>query len=289
MQFGDLKLHVIRESLFKLDGGAMFGVVPRPLWEKAAPPDELNRIELACNLLLIETPTGRVLIDTGMGPRWTEKERDRFELRSLVSHERVLESIGLRNEDVDAVIVSHMHFDHMGGAVVERDGMLMPAFPNANVYVQKGEYALAKSVNARGRASYRADDYSALQRDGKLKIVDGHCEVLPGIWVFVTGGHTSHHQIVKFTSGGKTGVFLGDIVPTRCHCDPPWVMGYDHFPLETCDAKNLYLDEAAREGWLVVLDHEPGVPWGHIKKNAKGKFEMEPLGEETLAPHVVAR
>lgn len=285
MQFGNFKLSIIRECRFKLDGGAMFGVVPKTLWNKLSPADEHNRIALACNLLLIDTPNGRVLVETGMGPRWTDKEKERFEIELLVDHAHALKDVGFRNDDIDAVLISHMHFDHIGGAVLERDGKLVPAYPKAKVYVQKGEYALASSVNNRGKASYRADDYKPLEQHGMLSIIDGDTEVMPGIWTRVTGGHTSHHQVVTFESDGQKGVYFADIVPTKSHISPPWVMGYDHYPLVSCDVKDEWLSRAARENWLVVFDHEIEVPWGHVKQTGESKFTWHPLPAETLSPN----
>jgi glyoxylase-like metal-dependent hydrolase (beta-lactamase superfamily II) len=277
LQFGDFRLHIIRECVFKLDGGAMFGVVPKTLWSKVSQSDEANRVELTCNLLLIETPNGRVLVETGMGPRWSEKERERYGLTSLIDHTKALESIGLTNSDVDFIAISHMHFDHIGGAVIERDGKLVPTFPRAKVFVQRGEYELSEKVNARGRASYRREDYEPLAEAGLLMVVDGDHEIIPGVNLHVTGGHTSHHQIITFESRGKKGVFFADIMPTKAHVSPPWVMGYDHYPLQSCDVKDEWLSRCVDENWLVVFDHEPGVPWGHIKRDAKGRFEFEPL------------
>ncbi|MBY0358145.1 MAG: MBL fold metallo-hydrolase [Candidatus Obscuribacterales bacterium] len=282
MQLGKFKLHIIRECSFRLDGGAMFGVVPKSLWDKVSPADERNRILLYCNLLLIETPAGRVLVETGMGPRWSEKEADRYELKSLVNYDNVLESVGLTNNDVDAVIISHLHFDHAGGATVLKDGKLVPTFPKAKYYAQKGELEFAFQANARARASYRPDDFLPLQEHGVLQLVDGDSEILPGVSVRLTGGHTSHHQVVTFESEGKKGVYFADIIPTKSHLTPPWVMGYDHYPLASCDIKSEYLAKAARENWLVVFDHEPGVPWGHVIQTAEGKFDWQPLTEESL-------
>ncbi|HEY9786229.1 MAG TPA: MBL fold metallo-hydrolase [Candidatus Obscuribacterales bacterium] len=283
VKFGEFELSIIRECSFKLDGGAMFGVVPKTMWEKVSPADELNRVPLACNLLLIESPDGRVLVETGMGDRWSPKERSRYELTTLVDTCNVLTSLGLSNEDVDAVIISHLHFDHAGGAVRLVDGKLAPTFPNAKYFVQKGEWELAHKANARARGSYRADDLDPLKENGVLQIVDGDHEVLPGIYVKVTGGHTSHHQIVYFESEGQKGVYFADIIPTKSHLSPPWVMGYDHFPLRSCDVKSEWLARAAKERWLVVFDHEVGVPWGKVGITSDGKFEFHPLEESSLS------
>lgn len=281
MRFGDFELTAIKESTFKLDGGAMFGVVPKSLWSKQCQVDGMNRVPLSCNLLLIRTGSKNVLIETGMGNRWSDKERERFELRSLVDSANALKEVGLKNEDIDYVIISHLHFDHVGGAVLNVGGALCPAFPNARHIIQRGEWEAAHKANARARASYREDDFEPLAKAGLVDFVDGNCEILPGIEVKVSGGHTSHHQIVCFKSQGQTGVYFADIVPTRAHIQPPWVMGYDHFPLASCDVKSEYLSRAAREKWLVVFDHEIETPWGHVLLRDDGKFDWQSLDSST--------
>lgn len=282
MKFGDFELSIVRECMFSLDGGAMFGVVPKTLWNKLLPADDENRCRMACNLLLIETPNGRVLVETGMGDRWTEQEMQRYGHEPLTKTERMLADVGLKNDDVDAVIISHLHFDHAGGAVRKVDGKLVPTFQNAKYYIQKGEWDFSYKANARAKASYRPDDYEPLEAAGQVVLVDGDHEVLPGVFVKVTGGHTSHHQVVYFESQGERGVYFADIVPTKSHIQPAWVMGYDHFPLESCDIKSDWLGRAARENWLVVFDHEPGVPWGRLSINEKKRFEFQALSEDTL-------
>jgi glyoxylase-like metal-dependent hydrolase (beta-lactamase superfamily II) len=282
VKFGDFDLSIIRECTYKLDGGAMFGVVPKTLWNKALPADDLNRIVLACNLLLIETGSKRVLVDTGMGDRWDGRERDRYEVCTRVNFENVLADIGLSNDDIDVVIISHLHFDHAGGATRLVNGKLVPTFPNAKYYSQRGEWEFAHNANARARASYRPDDFEPLLDHGVLELIDGDTEIVPGIWARLTGGHTSHHQVVTFESAGNKGVFFADIMPTKSHVSPPWVMGYDHYPLASCDIKSEYLAKAASENWLVVFDHEMDVPWGHIRTTGEGKFEFTPLAESTL-------
>jgi glyoxylase-like metal-dependent hydrolase (beta-lactamase superfamily II) len=283
MKFGQFHLYIVRECTFKLDGGAMFGVVPKTLWEKVSPADQLNRIVLACNLLLIETPAGRVLVETGMGVRWSEKEKERYALEPLADSKQPLKALGLSNDDIDHVIISHLHFDHSGGAVRLENGALVPTYPKAKYYIQKGEWQLAHNPNARAKGSYRPDDFEPLAQAGCLKLIDGDCQVVPGVNVNVTGGHTSHHQIVTFSSGGERGVYFADIIPTRFHLPPPWVMGYDHFPLDSCQIKNDWLTRAYEESWLVVFDHEMGVPWGKLKAAPDKRFEFEPLAAETLS------
>jgi glyoxylase-like metal-dependent hydrolase (beta-lactamase superfamily II) len=255
----------------------MFGVVPKVLWNKVSPSDEANRVLLACNLLVISTPKGRVVVDTGMGDRWDDVNTQRYDLKPLVDHRAVLDSIGLQNNDVQHVVISHLHFDHAGGGIrLDDKGNLVPTFPKAKYHIQQGEWDLAHTTNARARGSYRNDDYDPLEASGNLDIINGDTEIVPGVWARVSGGHTSHHQVVMFESQGRKGVFFADIMPTKSHVQPPWVMGYDHFPLESCNIKNRYLKQAADEGWLVVFDHEPDTPWGQIEITGQ-KFNFVPL------------
>lgn len=282
MNFGDFEIRVIQECSFKLDGGAMFGVVPKTIWNKLLPADEQNRIKMCCNLLFLDNGKDKLLIETGMGERWTDKEKERFELTSYVESTAVLDSIGIANIDVTAVVLSHLHFDHAGGATRFDNGKIIPTFPNAKYYVQRGEWEFAEKANPRARASYRKDDYLPLQQSGQLELMDGDTEIIPGVWAKLTGGHTTHHQMIYFESGSNKGVFFADLMPTKSHITPPWVMGYDHYPLESCDRKTKWLKVASAENWLVVFDHEPEIPWGHIHLNEQGKYVFAPLAGEAI-------
>jgi glyoxylase-like metal-dependent hydrolase (beta-lactamase superfamily II) len=282
MKHGNFELSILRECKFRLDGGAMYGVVPKTLWAKQAQADDLNRVLLACNLLLIDTGTAKVLVETGMGSRWPQKEAERYDLHTLGTADQLLDQVGLTVDDIDFVIISHLHFDHAGGATIERDGKIIPTFPNAKYIAQQGEFDFSFKANARAKASYRKDDYVPLQEHGQLVLVDGDHEVTPGVWVKVTGGHTSHHQVVYWESAGQKGVYFADIIPTKSHVTPPWVMGYDHFPLASCDIKSEWLSKAAAENWLVVFDHEPGIPWGYVSLSDKGKFDFATLDASSL-------
>jgi glyoxylase-like metal-dependent hydrolase (beta-lactamase superfamily II) len=282
LKFGQFNLTIIKECTFKLDGGAMFGVVPKTLWSKETPCDQLNRVELACNLLLIETAHGKVLIETGMGARWSDKEKDRYDLVRLVDANNPLAGCGTSCDDIDYVIISHLHFDHAGGATKLVDGNLVPTFPKAKYVIQKGEWEFAHNANARARASYRLEDFDPLSTFGCLQLVEGDFEVLPGIKVAVTGGHTSHHQMVTFASQGETGVYFADIIPTKEHLSPPWVMGYDHFPLVSCDVKTTWLKRAYEANWLVVFDHEVDIPWGRLALSQGDKYAFKAMDRRTL-------
>lgn len=283
MKFGNFNLYIIRECTFRLDGGAMFGVVPKTMWEKTVNSDDANRVLLACNLLLVDTGKHKVLVETGMGDRWTAKEKERYDLTTLKAPDMVLSDIGLKPEDIDFVIISHLHFDHAGGATRLVDGKIVPTYPNAKYIVQQGEFEFSFKANARAKASYRPDDYMPVKEAGQMLFVDGDHEVCPGVHVRVTGGHTSHHQVVYLESAGEKAVYFADIMPTKSHLSPPWVMGYDHFPLASCDIKSEWLAKATKENYLVIFDHEPGIPWGKVKVSEAGRFEFEPLLEESLA------
>jgi glyoxylase-like metal-dependent hydrolase (beta-lactamase superfamily II) len=282
LKFGDFELSIIRECTFRLDGGAMYGVVPKSLWAREAQPDQENRVLLSCNLLLIDTGRVKVLVETGMGDRWSEVERRRYDLKTMAAPEDLLKDLGLTADQIDYVILSHLHFDHAGGATRLVDGQVVPTYANARYIAQRGEWDFALKANARARASYRRDDFVPLQESGQLQLVEGDSEIVPGVFVRLTGGHTSHHQVVYFESKDEKGLYFADILPTRGHISPPWVMGYDHYPLVSCDVKSQYLAQAAAQNWLVVFDHEPAVPWGRVVVGDKGKFEFSPLSRESL-------
>src|SRR5208283_3147929 len=178
----------------------MYGVVPKALWAREAHPDEENRVLLSCNLLLIDTGRVKVLVETGMGDRWSEVERRRYDLKTMAAPQDVLKDLGLTADQIDYVILSHLHFDHAGGATRLVDGHVVPTYPNARYIAQRGEWDFAFEANARARASYRRDDFLPLQESGQLQLVEGDSEIVPGVFVRLTGGHTSHHQVVYFES-----------------------------------------------------------------------------------------
>ncbi len=282
-RIGRYECAVVRDGFFRLDGGAMFGVVPRPLWERRARPDKRNRIRLGLNCLLIRGDGRTVLVDTGIGDNWDEKSRDIYAIerggggRGLAG---ALAEHGVAPDDVDLVINTHLHFDHAGGNTVRgKDGALRPAFPRARYLVQRGNlFEEALAPNELRRASYRPDDFEPLRAAERLDLVEGYAEVAPGIRVYVTGGHQRWHQVVAVRDGGERAVFLGDIVPTAAHVTPAWIMAYDHYPLKTLEKKKKLLGRAADEGWVVVLEHEPGPPVGRVRREGE-KFAWEPFGE----------
>jgi glyoxylase-like metal-dependent hydrolase (beta-lactamase superfamily II) len=265
---GDLRVHALEAGLQRLDGGAMFGVVPKPLWERRIPADDRNRIPLALRCLLIETPDALVLVDTGVGNKENDKFVDIYGIQNEGSPTRLEDAIraaGHQPSDVDVVISTHLHFDHAGGNTVrEPDGAIRPAFPGARHVVQGGELEFARLDNERIRASYMPHNYEPVAEAGLWELLDGDSEIVPGISVSPTPGHTPHHQSVFLRSGGDTACFLADVIPTAAHLPLPWIMGYDLEPLVTLESKRRLIARAREEEWLLVFEHDPVVPWGRL-------------------------
>jgi glyoxylase-like metal-dependent hydrolase (beta-lactamase superfamily II) len=270
---GAIRLHTLEAGLQRLDGGAMFGVVPRPLWEKRIPPDERNRIPLALRCLLIEAPDALVLVDTGVGNKEGDRFRDIYGIENAGDPTRLEDAIratGHAPDDIDVVSSTHLHFDHAGGnTVLDPDGRIRPAFPRARHVVQRREYEFAGLPNERIRASYVARNYEPVADARLWDFVDGEAEVVPGVSVIPTPGHTPHHQSVLVRSDGETACFLADLVPTAAHLPLPWIMGYDLEPLVTLDTKRKLLERAAGEQWLLVFEHDPATPWGRLVPGEK--------------------
>jgi len=275
LKLGDLEFHIISDGHVLLDGGAMFGVVPRPLWEKKSAPDARNRITLAMNCLLIHAAGKRILVETGAGGKLNAKLRDIYGLDgpSLAGG---LQNFGLRPEDIDVVVNTHLHFDHCGGNTrVERD-KVVPVFPNARYFVQREEFAHAMHPNERDQASYFRENYEPLESAGMFTLLEGDSVIAPGVEVIVVPGHTAHMQCVKLTGGGKTAFFFADLVPTTAHLPLPWVMGYDLYPMATLENKKRWIPQVVKEGWLALFGHDARVPAAYLRER-DGKWEAEPV------------
>jgi glyoxylase-like metal-dependent hydrolase (beta-lactamase superfamily II) len=271
MQLGDFELLPLSDGFFKLDGGAMFGVVPKPLWERRAPADERNRITLGLRPLLVQTSERRVLIDAGIGDKMTAKDADIYAIDRRQHLDQSLAAVGLTADDIDVVIASHLHFDHAGGFTVVQDGRLVPRFRRAIYIVRRAEWEDATHPHERNRASYLAENFVPLDEAGVVRFVEEDGEVLPGISVWRTGGHTMHHQLIKIESGGRTAVFTADLMPTTAHVDEPWIMGYDLYPMDTLMYKKRFLREAIDGEYVIFFEHDPKIAAGIIRQEGSRK------------------
>jgi len=277
MRLGPFDLTVLNAGEFLYDGGAMFGVVPRIIWEKLTPPDELNRIRLALNLLLIRGPEGNVLVDAGFGRRLGGRDRRIFGHDASVNVFTALEAEGLSPEDIDVVVLTHLHVDHAAGAVVETSDGPAPAFPRARHVVHELEWEAALAPNAMSAAAYRRDDFVPLEDAGLVERVGDLHQVSKGVSTIRTGGHTTGHLMVLVDSAEGTAVYPADLIPTRHHFKRPYVPAVDLFPLEVVDRKTELLREAARGGWTIILDHDIDGAVGRVSEPEENVFVFEEL------------
>ena len=280
-QVGGLRCHALEGGLQRLDGGAMFGVVPRTLWKTRIEPDERNRIPLAMRCVLVEHDDGLVLIDTALGNKEDAKFLDIYGvenqgLEGATQLEDALASAGFLPRDVKWVINTHLHFDHAGGNTtmdpdLENDPRrhVRPTFPNAGYVVQRGELDFARHTNERTRASYLPHNFEPIAAANRWRLLDGNEEVLPGISVRLTPGHVPFHQAVLLQDRGETALFVGDLFPTTSHLPLPWIMGYDLEPLRTLESKRAILNEAIAGGWRLIFEHDPRVVMGTPVREGK--------------------
>jgi glyoxylase-like metal-dependent hydrolase (beta-lactamase superfamily II) len=270
---GSIRIHAIEAGLQWLDGGAMFGVVPKPLWERRIAGDERNRIPLALRCLLVEAPNALVLIDTGIGGKENGKFIDLYGVDNAGEPTRLEDGIrdaGFEPEDIDIVLNTHLHFDHAGGnTLLDSDDALLPAFPQARHVVQKAEYDFARGGNERVRASYLSKNFEPVAEAGLWRFVEGDAEITEGVNVVRTPGHTPHHQSVLVTSSGDTACYLADVCPTSAHLPLPWIMGYDLAPLVTLESKRSLWTRARHEEWLLIFEHDARVPWGRLDPDSE--------------------
>ena len=283
-KIGSFTVHAIQAGGQRLDGGAMFGVVPKPLWEKRIPADERNRIQLGMRCLLIEHPSGLILIDTGAGNKENAKFKDIYGLENEGADDGTmledgLKEIGVAPADIAIVINTHLHFDHAGGNTRNRpDGSIEVSFPNATYIVRRGEYEYAMNSNERTAASYFERNWVPLDQADRIEWVSREKEIVKGVRVIPTPGHTPFHQSVLIESAGDRAFYLGDLVPTHAHLPLPWIMGYDVEPLVTLETKRRILKQADDENWLVIFEHDAGTPWGHIAHDGKAYRLKEGAG-----------
>jgi glyoxylase-like metal-dependent hydrolase (beta-lactamase superfamily II) len=278
LKLGNLEFHILLDGHVYLDGGAMFGVIPKVMWEKKVPADARNRIQLAMNCLLIRAGGKNILVETGAGGKMGPKMRDIYGLDGPFLNDR-LHDHGLDRTEIDIVINTHLHFDHCGGNTrVEKD-KVVASYPNAKYVVQRGEFEHAKNPNERDRASYFLENYVPIEAAGKLALLEADRALAPGVELIRVPGHTANMQCVKLTGGGKTAFFFADLVPTAAHLPLPWIMGYDLYPMTTLENKKKWIPEVIQEGWIALFGHDAKTPAGHVR-DRDGIWELEPIKVE---------
>lgn len=275
LTLGDWTLHSVSGGRFRVDGGTMFGVVPKAVWQKLQPPDDSNRIRNATNCVLARDERHTVLIDTGYGGKCGPREREYMALEPGEPLLAGLSAIDVGPDDIDLVVLSHLHFDHAGGATIAAaDGTLRPAFPRARYVVQRVEWEDAIGGASELRNAYPTPWLLPLAEHKRLDLIDGDVEMLPGVRTIVTGGHTRGHQAILIESRGETAVYVGDLCPMTTHVRTLWGMSYDMYPLEVRRRKPELLGRAADNGWWVLWDHDPDVAISKIERDTEREFRI---------------
>ena len=276
MHFGNIEVQFIDSGTFGLDGGAMFGVVPKALWEKKSPPDVNNRIRMRANSLLVRAEKKNILIETGNGTKLDPKLRSIYNVQDGDPMMDSLTRAGVTPDQIDLVINTHLHFDHCGGNTRVHQNRVVPTFRRARYIVQRAELEHAMNPTERDRASYFPENFASISKEGRWDLVEGDNEVLPGVSVARIPGHNANIQAVVIKGGGKTLAFVADLLPTRHHIALPWIMAYDLFPLQTLETKRHWLSRMVAENWIVVFGHDPDVPAATLHQR-DGKIEIEPV------------
>lgn len=271
MQIGKYKLTVVNTGYFRLDGGAMFGIIPKNLWEKTNPPDEQNRIKLATRNLLLENGERKILVDTGMGNKWNDKAKTIYDIdQKKHSIEISLGKLNVKPGDITDVILTHLHFDHTGGSTKSENGRIVPTFPNAKYYVQKKNYEWAMNPSDRDRGSYLKENFSPLFEEGILKLLDEKGKFDDEIDFVIVNGHTFSQQLLKISDSSNTILYCCDLFPTTSHIPLPYVMGYDLQPLVTVAEKKKILPLAVEENWKLFFEHDPETICATVINTEKG-------------------
>ena len=270
---GDLELITLSDGFFALDGGAMFGTVPKNLWEKRLPSDDANRIPLSMRPLIVRSGTHTMIIDAGCGDKMDAKSAQIYKLDRRYHLDHALAEAGLTAEDIDIALASHLHFDHVGGfTAIGKGGALVPRFPKARYIAHRAEFEDATHPHERNRASYLQENFVPLKDAGVLTLVDDGAEIMPGVRYRRSGGHTAHHQVVTIESGGKTAVFTADMYPTSVHVPDPWLMGFDLYPMDTLAFKRAFAREAIAREYLLFFEHDPSMAAGYLREKDGKRF-----------------
>ncbi len=279
MRFGEFEINTVSDGDLWMDGGAMFGVVPKPLWERLVEPDERNRVRLALNCLLVRRGEDVVLIEAGIGRKFSKKHREIYGLSDEVTLETSLRAVGVEPEAVTDVVLTHLHFDHCGAATKRSDeGDVVPAFPNARHWIQRTEWGEAMNPTPATDTSYDLALLAPLEAAGLVELLDGDAEIRPAVRAEVIGGHTRSHQVVRIESGGQVLVFVGDLIPTSHHIRTHYNAAYDLNAEENMLNKRAFLERACEHGWRLHFYHDAHVPQALVGKDSVGRFVVEPVG-----------
>jgi len=282
VKFGEFEIFVLSDGRFRLDGGAMFGVVPKTMWARVLPSDERNRVTLGLNCLLIRAGKQTIVVETGTGEKFDAKRQDIFGIDHSVTLLDSLATRGVAPEDVTLVVNTHLHFDHCGwNTRFGKDGKAAPTFPRARYFVQRGEYQHALQPTERDRASYLPENIQPMVDSNQWVFPETDTQLAPGIELIRIPGHTRDMQGVRIHSGGRTAFFFADMVPTTAHLQYPWIMGYDLYPMTTLEQKKKWIPEAVKNEWLCFFAHDPAVPAAYLRER-DGKVTAEPILELEL-------
>jgi len=276
MNLGNLRINVLKDGTIKFDGGGMFGVVPKVLWERKIRCDRKNRVSMGLNCLLIRSNSKNILVDTGVGRKEPEKIKEHYGL-SVGKLLRGLKDYGLTARDINIVLLSHLHFDHCGGATkLDSKGRVVPTFPKATYFAQKLSWEDATDPDTKGASGYHPDDFMPIFERGRLELLDGDAEIIPGVSVKLTNGHARGHQITIIGSGRQKVVYLGELIPSHYHLNPQYISAFDQFPMETLKLKRELIQQAEKEGWLVIFGHDPVEAAGYVERR-NGQVHFKPV------------
>lgn len=276
MRIGQYELHSIETGRFALDGGAMFGIVPKPLWSKLNPSDDENRVEMSLRSLLIMNGKRKILVDTGIGTKFSKKYREIYQIdQSKYNLTSSLEKYNLKAKDITDVILTHLHLDHVGGAVYKEGNKHRLTFPNAAHYVQKKHHEWALKPAEKDKGSFIREDFEPIEDEGKLRLVDGYAMILPDIEVIISNGHTVGQQLVKISDGRNTLVYCGDLIPFTSHIRVPYIASYDIYPLTTIEEKESLLSRACAGEWTLFFEHDLMTEAAKVEKTEKGYVVKE--------------
>jgi glyoxylase-like metal-dependent hydrolase (beta-lactamase superfamily II) len=274
MKLGKFNINLLDTGIFALDGGAMFGVIPKALWSKQYNEgDSLNRIPLSARPLLIRYENKNILVDTGNGDKMSEKTAGLYNIDlSKSSIVKALSEFELKPEDITDVILTHLHFDHTGGSTIIENGEIIPTFKNARYYIQKDHFDWAYKPTEKDRGSFLKENFDALTNNNMFEFVEGNEEIFPGISVINLYGHTKAMQSVKITAESETAYYCADLSPTAAHLGLAYSLAYDNFPLQTIEDKKMIYPKAVEENWTIIYEHDAFIEASKIIRNDKGNF-----------------